>query len=238
MVAFGAVFAAFALLLAGPVAPAPGTPAPTPTPGPLRQIGTVRVTTPLCRALVERAGEAVAVETENDARLDTVIGSLGTIDLDSSQLAKQNGEKVLLDRYVALREAAVRGNGIMKQFRAEAATAPEDRRAALEQFADALDGALHRQKIIADTLGRFVAYVETHEPISNEEHDRMVFATLLQQNGASHSAGGAQPTLDDLPPQLSAVAKDASKDLAERARRIADDENDAATRMDPAFTQC
>jgi len=237
--------AALVWLLAAPAAGGPAaTPSPVPaaaaaaTPAsPLREIGSVRVTTPLCRALVERAGDAVALETENDARLDSVLTILGTIDLDSNQLAKQNGEKLLLDRYVALRETAVRGNGVMKQFRSLAATAPEDRRAALDGFADALDGALHRQKIIADTLGRFVAYVEVHEPISDDEHDRMVFAQLLQQNGPGSIRAGL-PTLDDLPPQISAVARDAGKDLSERAHRIADDENDAAARIDPAFMQC
>ncbi|MGH7727850.1 MAG: hypothetical protein ACREM2_03505 [Vulcanimicrobiaceae bacterium] len=225
---------------ATPIAPAQGAPpaSPAPSGAPLRTIFEIRVTTPLCRALLTNASQTTTIEEENDARLATVIAQLRTLDLDSSVLAKARGDEELTAEYVTLRRAAVTGNGLMKEFRKEAKSAPTPEQAkALDDFANALDGALHHQKILADDLGRFIAYLDSHDPITKEEHEDMVFNAILSEGGPIDPFAPPNP-IDDVPPQLTTVAQEASKQLSIRSAPIASDEAQAADRMDPAFSDC
>jgi len=238
-----ALFATAAVASVGAPATAP-TPSAIATPGAtLKEIGRVRVTSPLCKALVGNAVRAIGIETENDRRLGDVTNVLRTIDLDSNQIVKHRGTQEITRRFVDLRAAAVEGNAVMKQFRDEAKTAPtEERRAALKSFADALDGALHRQKVLADDIGRLVAYLDSHEPIDKETHDAMIFNALLRGNDSRypHSAFDVRafgPTAG-VPDTLSTTAKYASAELVSRAQPIPGDESEAAARIEPAFDGC
>lgn len=165
--------------------------APVRAAGPLREIGRVHVTTPLCKALLEQADAGILTVLSNDNRLLRIEDTLRTVDLDKNVITKFNGAANLRDQYVQLRRATVDANGIMQHFREDAATAPTaSEKEALRRFADALDGALHRQKVLADTLSRFVVYLDTHDPLDSRDsrHDptSLEIARLQQQAYAVH----------------------------------------------------
>jgi len=211
---------------------------------PLPVIGRVRVTTPLCKTLLGDASLAVQIEAENDRRLDTAVATLKAEDLDSSAIAKQHGIRELTRQFVALREAAVAGNNAMRNFRGlikDGQTA--DQRAKLAAFADALDGALRRQRLLADRLGGLVAYLDTHEPMTKEEHDKATFDVIASENDSRLSARSAFDPRDfgptaAVPDQLSTVAKASGADIANRALPLERDEDDASAKIEPAFSGC
>lgn len=235
-----------ATFLSGVVSLLPAAPPPAPSAleKPLTIIGRVRVTTPLCRALLTDALQAVQIETDNDGRIGSVVATLRSNDLDSSVIAKSHGAQELTRQYVALRAAAVSGNKIMRNFRDEAkqARTPEQR-ASLTAFAQALDGALYRQKVLAGDLGGFVAYVDAHDPITKDEHDQDTFDAIASENDLRLNA---RTPLDErdfgptavVPDPLSTVSKTAGDQLAQRALSLAADESDAAAKIDPAFAGC
>jgi hypothetical protein len=221
---------------------------------PLATIARVRATTPFCRSVLHHASTAVDRALDDDVRLVFVEQTLKTTDLDSDDLHKANGSRRILHEFVALRASAVEGRREMQALRDEAKSAPtEAQRASLNSFADALDGALDRQKKLADALGRFVAYVDAHDPISKDAHDRAVFQSIAQQNyggGAVATDAFGNPVtpirpliadgnpLDYVPDQLSTVASEAAVQLKERSAPILKDESDAADRIDAAFAGC
>lgn len=209
----------------------------------LKEIGRIHVTTPLCKALVAGAVHAIDIETDNDGRLALAERTLATVDLDGNELLKHEGVVNLTQQFVALRAAAVEGNGIMRAFRAAAKTAPTDeQRANLRSFAEALDGALHRQKTLADDIGRLIAYLDAHPPIDKDAHDAMVFNAILEIGDSRFPRTTFDPRNDGptggVPEPLSVTAKSASAELVARAEPIGHDEDATAARMDPAFTGC
>ncbi|GAC1543441.1 MAG: hypothetical protein NVS3B16_09770 [Vulcanimicrobiaceae bacterium] len=228
--------------IAPAAAPSASPPAAAESPA-LKEIGRVRVTSPLCKALVSDAVRAIGIETENGRRLADVETALRTADLDANQIVKHRGTQALSRQYVDLRAAAVAGNGIMKHFREDAKHAPsEEQRAALGAFADALDGALHRQKTLADDVGRLIAYLDTHEPIDKDTHDRLVFQAILQTGDLRYPLTAFDPRafgpFATVPDSLSTTAKFAAEELARRAQPIGGDEDAAAARIEPAFERC
>ncbi len=226
---------------------APPTAVTSPTSAPaigLREIGRIHVTSPLCKVLVSHAVHAIDIVTANDRRLDVAEKTLLNVDLDSSELAKHRGVSEIVRQYVELRAAAVDGNGVMGEFRSDAlAVASDEQRAHLVTFGDALDGALHRQKTLADAMGRLIAYLGSHPPIDRATHDQMIFEELLRESDRRQArdpfarAGDGGP-LAGIPDPLSLTARFASAELVKRAASIAGDEDAAATRMDDAFASC
>ena len=223
--------------------PSPAAPQPAASQRPLKEIGRIRVTSPQCKALVGNAVRAVQIETENNRRLTEAEATLGSVDLDSSELAKHRGVVAIGKEYVTLRAATVEGENAMHAFRLLAKTAPTDeQRASLISFEEALDGALHRQKVLAQDMGGLIAYLDSHPPIDADEHDEMIFNAIRDQNDGSIVRGPFDPRdfgpTAGVPDPLSVTAKSASEEIARRAKPIADDENTAASRIDIAFSGC
>ena len=230
-------FVAALVLAALPLVAAPA-PSPAPTEKPLKEIGRVRATTPLCRSMLEHATVAVNVVLDNDAKIAQTEATLRSVDLDSSAIAKFQGTKQITREYVALRRASVDGIGTAKQLREEAQNAPTDeQKHALTSFADALAGAIYRQKKMAEDMGRFIAYLDSQEPLTEEERDEMR-VQLLEH--ASDRTIGHNPfgDLNSLPETLSKQAKEAADQWHVRTLPIADDEDTAAKRIEPAFAGC
>lgn len=235
-----------AIVTIAPAAAPPTAPAASPAPDApaLKEIGRVRVTGPLCKALVTSAVRSIEIETENDRKLSAIEATLATVDVDTSDLAKFRGTHDMTKAYVDLRASAVAGSALVKQFRSDAKTVPTDeQRASLASLADALDGALHRQRVLADDVGRFIAYLDAHEPITKDAHDSLVFDAIIADSDLRspktlfdrRSSFG--PTAN-VPDPLSTTAKEASRELIERAKPIAGDEDAAAARIEPAFEKC
>ena len=217
---------------------------PSSTNAPLREIGRIHVTTPLCKSLVGDAVRAINIETENNERLALAEHTLKSADLDSNQLVKHSVVADITRQYVTLRAAAVEGNGIMRDFlKITKTVASEEQRADLISFAEALDGALHRQKVLSDDLGRLIAYLDAHEPVDKDTHDSMIFHAIVEQNDRrlSHSIFDQRNYFGpaaNVPDQLSTIAKNASEEIRTRAEPLESDEIAAATRIDPAFAGC
>ena len=220
------------------------SPTPSSTIAPLREIGRIHVTTPLCKSLVGDAVRAINIEAENNGRLTLAEHTLETVDLDSNQLVKHNAVANITRQYVTLRAAAVEGNGLMRDFLKNTKTvASEEQRANLTSFAEALDGALHRQKVLSDDLGRLIAYLDAHEPIDKDTHDSMIFHAIVEQNDRRffHSIFDQRNYFGpaaNVPDQLSTTARNAAEEIRTRAEPVETDEIAAATRIDPAFAGC
>jgi hypothetical protein len=210
--------------------------APAP-PAPLKEIGRVHSVTPFCSKIVEHADSAITTALENDARIAFTIANLKTIDLDSSAVHKSNGSLALLKQYTAMHEAAVTAQGQVKLLRADAATATDpDQKARLKEFADALGGAIERQRKMADQLGRYIAYVDSHASFDDTAKAQYLFDVQWAQT-AYHNPFHGDPQ-DYVPPSLSDAAKSAASELTTEQPAIANDEATAATRAEPAFKGC
>ena len=213
------------------------------TSAPLKEIGRIRVTTPLCKALVGTAARAVAIETENDRRLAIAETTLSTIDLDRNELLKYQGVREITKQYVDLRTSALAGNQLMRDFREQAKAAPTfEQRDSLKTFADALDGALRRQRLLADDIGRLVAYLDAHPPISRDDREELIFDALRAQNTVRLSREIFDARIvgpfADVPDSLSNAARRAGIEIARGATLIDTDESAAAKRIEPAFLRC
>src|ERR1700688_409040 len=179
------LFAAIALLAA--TAPSP-SPAPSPTEAPLREIGRVHVTTPLCKTLATHAVVAANLALEDDRKITLTLGTLRGVDLDKNIIAKNRGTDQIRRQYAALRAGAVQAESEMKKFReAVKEVTNAEQRAALETFANALDGALNRQKKLADDLGRYIAWLDAQEPLTDQERADMERSLLAGLNPATPS---------------------------------------------------
>lgn len=243
------LFAAIALLAA--TAPSP-SPAPSPTEAPLREIGRVHVTTPLCKTLATHAVVAANLALEDDRKITFTLGTLRGVDLDKNIIAKNRGTDQIRRQYAALRAGAVQAEAEMKKFReAVKEVTNAEQRAALETFANALDGALNRQKKLADDLGRYIAWLDAQVPLTDgdrvmAEREAAIRGAVapgttiatgpfsIQQQIVQNPFGNDK----DIPETLSHSAKRAADELDIRATLIYRDEDTAADRIDTAFKGC
>ena len=230
-----AALAVVALLAA--TAPSP-SPAPSPTEAPLREIGRVHVTTPLCKTLATHAVVAANLALEDDRKITFTLGTLRGVDLDKNIIAKNRGTDQVRRQYAALRAGAVQGEAEMKKFReALKEMTNDEQRAALGKFADALDGAISRQKKLAEDLGRYIAWLDAQEPLSDQERSDAEKNALMNQSNLTvpHNPFG---DIHNVPETLSHSAKRAAEELETRATLIYRDEDTAADRIDTAFKGC
>ena len=229
------LFAAIALLAA--TAPSP-SPAPSPTEAPLREIGRVHVTTPLCKTLATHAVVAANLALEDDRKITFTLGTLRGVDLDKNIIAKNRGTDQIRRRYAALRAGAVQAEGEMKKFReAVKEVTNAEQRAALETFANALDGALNRQKKLAEALGRYIAWLDAQEPLSDQQRSD-IEKNILMNLGNANIAHNPFGDYNNMPETLSHASKRAADELEIRATLISRDEDAAADRIDMAFKGC
>jgi hypothetical protein len=230
------VIAALPLLLLG-FAAASG-PSASPSESPLREIGHVRATSALCKTLATHAVGAVDQELQGDRRIALTVRSMRRIDLDSSIISKNRGADELRRDFVALRAGTVQGLSEMKQFRDAVANVGDDnQKAALEKFADALAGALYRQKKLAEDLGRYIAWLDSQQPLSDSERadiEKNIYMNSSNRNVMHNPYGD----YNMVPETLSHSARRAADEVELRAAPIVGDEDTAAVRIDPAFQGC
>lgn len=229
-----------AALIAALLPPAPAaTPSAAPSDAPLREIGSVRATTAFCKKMAETAVDAVDVTLNNDVKLVGISGALRTLDFDSNQLAKHRSTEELRKRFASLRASAVEGEREIRQFRADAkaATDPEQR-AALEHFADALAGAVNRQKKLADGIGGYIAKLDSSEPLSEDDHAELQLLHDINVSNTKYITTDPLFQQPDVPETLSHNAKQAAEEVDQRIVLINKDEDDAANRIDLAFKHC
>jgi hypothetical protein len=212
------------------------TPAPLPTPGALREIGRVR-SSAACGNIVVHANSAIFSTLRDDATVSLAINRLRNLDLESSSLNLQKGIHELDRLANQLHDDSTRGVGEVKRLRdlADHTTDPA-RKADLTAFADALGGALYRQKKISLDLSGFVAYLQYHgmagdstqatpEPLAGD-------FTAVTGSAANYYQGSGKP---QTPNELAA---NAATDFADRMQQIDADEARASDHAEGAVTGC
>lgn len=225
MVAVGAILAQVV---------AAAAPAPKPTPlGGLREIGRVHATTVFCKKTVLQANGAISILLQNDALVGSAVDFMHHSNMDGTVIDRNRSKMELERQFVALRQSATQGMAAAKELRKEAESAPSAaQKAELTSFADALGGALSRQRKIADKIGGFLAYLDAHEPRSDGERGL---------SGLDPSPEPRYAPSDPLreKPKTLGEATAAYADLLQGAiAPIRSDEAAAEDRIDGAFLGC
>ena len=156
-------------------APAPSA---TPPAAHLREIGHVR-TTAACANIVVHANSAISGALRNDMTLQSTIQRLRAVDLNSNTISRRNGMADLSKLAADMRAEAVRADGEVKRLRDLAAkSTDETRKAELKTFADALGGALYKQKKAAMDVQGFIEYLSYEDMRDTPELHQMNQVTL------------------------------------------------------------
>lgn len=226
-----------ALAVAALAATVAAAPSPAPTPKPLKEIGHVRALGPFCSQVVRHANSVIDTALSNDTRIAFTISDLRTIQLDDTTLQKANGLQELMKRYADLHDAATAGEAQVKQLRIDADSATDpDQKAALRQLADALGGAVFRQKKLADQLGSYVTYADNHPRLDENDKDRSLTEIMSLQNVFGTPFRGDPRQY--VPPTLTELARTAADHFTDDETAIAVDEGTASDRVEPALKGC
>jgi hypothetical protein len=230
LVSIGLLSAAFSLLGATPApVPAPSESPPTP----LKEIGSVR--TSVCSTVVVHANSAIDATLANDANLRALIVSLSTAGVDdATDLSKRNTYRALENAAAKMRETALEGEAEVRRLRALAADSPEPRKSELKAFADAIGGALYRQRMMAIEAQRLVAVQQGREE-SHAEDVRSAPDLAFPPRPGAYPTRSAAPTA---PPSVEGAFKIVAADFAQRGKRVAIDEGIAADHALGAATGC
>src|SRR5580658_1505273 len=154
-----------AVALAIAAAPSPElTPDPSASASGLREIGHV-FASGACTMIATRANSAISTALRNDQTVSIIVTTLRTVNLDSSnRITKIKGLREL-ERYADdLRMSAEHAKAQVKQLRelANESTDPV-RKAELTSFADALGGAIERQRHIGGEMQGMLARIAGRE---------------------------------------------------------------------------
>ncbi len=185
------LFLPIIVALAADPAPAAGTPAATSAspPTPLTEIGRVRAL-PACVPIVAHANGAITEALDNDRTLAIIATNVRNTNFDAMNvLQRRNAMEAILRRAEAIGKAAVAGDAEVKRLREYAVNSPDPKRKEeLKTFADALGGAIYRQKKAAVEVQRDIAILrgreaaaDAKENIRGEETD----SSILRRNGLS-----------------------------------------------------
>src|SRR6202011_2156393 len=136
-----------ALAAADPAPAASAPPGAASAPTPLKEIGRVRAL-PACVPIVAHANGAITQALENDRNLAILTTNLRATDFDKLNfIQRRNAIEALMKQAEAMRVASSAGDVEVKKLREYAVNSPDpQRKAELKAFADALGGALYRQK--------------------------------------------------------------------------------------------
>ena len=229
-----------ALLLAVGVAAAPETapPAPAPAPSPaasaLPEIGRVRANA-ACQTILEHARVAITNAVHNDRRLL----SLATVMDRVSPNAMVGSDKkvravdVFAQWASSIESDAVEAQGAIDRLRAlAAASTDETRKRELKAFADALSGALGRQRYAAHEVQRGLFLIGARNDVAE--------ARAIEDDPAL-GIKGAATSLDGTPlrtSQDSPKLRDIAATLADRIKLIKEDEHEGVRHEVGATNGC
>jgi hypothetical protein len=137
-------------------------------PTPLTEIGRVRAL-PACVPIVAHANGAITHTLDNDRTLAIISMNLHNTDYDKLNfLQRRNAIEALMKQAEAMRVASSAGDAEIKKLREYALASPDPKRKEeLKTFADALGGALYRQKKAAVELMRDVTIMRGREEVAD-----------------------------------------------------------------------
>lgn len=222
-----------AIATAGTPSDASAPPAPAPAAKePLKEIGRV-TSSAMCTNIVVRANSAISAALRNDQTVTLAVSTLRRVDLDTTNVIQKQKSMNEIGRLADdLRISAGNADAQIKKLRemAEQATDPE-RKAELKEFADALSGALGRQKRIGADLQKMLVIMDGREA-REEAHRDIAYA----------NPGGLQPwTAHDADfdtKHYNQMARAAAKEVEDRTLSIAADESKAAEHIVGAVNGC
>lgn len=172
----------------------------TPRPTPLTEIGRVRAL-PACVPIVAHANGAITQALDNDRTLAILSNNAHTTNFDKLNfLQRRNAIEALMRQAEAIRVASSSGDVEVKKLReyAENATDPQ-RKAELKAFADALGGALYRQKKAAVEFMRDVTILRGREDAA-EGKQLMAENNPVPPGPQAAALSAAPPVLPGTPP--------------------------------------
>jgi len=217
-------------------------PAPAPTssakPTPLTEIGRVRAL-PICTPIVVHANSAITTTLDNDRQLAIITLNLKNVDFERmNDLQRRNALESLMKVAGAIRVQSASADSQVKKLREYAKASPDpQRQAELKAFADAIGGAIYRQKKVAVEMMRDVTVIqgrtEAAEARAIQDRDnpnaenRTVGTTSLQR-----------PVMPAPPAHFNETMRRIAQDLEENNQAILSDEGIAADHSIAATAGC
>jgi len=180
------------------VAPVPAA-SSSPRPTPLTEIGRVQAK-PICATIVAHANGAITQTLDNDRALAIMGVNLRQTDFDTmNELQRRNAEEGIEKQADAIRTNYHAADEEIKRLRELAAASPDpQRQKELKEFADALGGALNRQRKAAAAVVAAITIVhgreeaaETHKLMAENNHPPA--STVAQQMAILAADNAAQP---------------------------------------------
>ena len=217
-----------ALAVAGAAAPSP-SPDPSAAAQPLREIGHV-FSSGACTAIVVRANSAISTTLRNDQTVAMAIDTLRHVNFETPNMIQQRKSVASIDRLATdLRTSSGDAESQIKRLREMAAqTTDPIRKQDLKDFADALGGALARQRRIGADLQRMLVIMDGRRARAEARQDM------------AYTGGRALTAFDDsyAPINYNAMAQSAAQELEGRTLSIAADETKAAEHVLGAVNGC
>jgi hypothetical protein len=230
------------MLLPIVVALAAADPAPAassaPRPTPLTEIGRVRAI-PACVPIVAHANGAITQALDNDRTLAVLTTNLHNTNFDKLNfMQRKNAIDALMKQAEAMRVASSAGDVEVKKLREYAKnSADPQRKEELKLFADALGGALYRQKKAAVEFMRDVAILQGREEAA-EARGIMRAANPVPPYLAAQTAANTPSILPGVPDSYNKQFQGIGATLDDLTKGILMDEGLAADHSIAATSGC
>jgi hypothetical protein len=221
------------LVVALATVPSPG---PSTRPTPLQEIGRVRALPP-CTPIVVHANGAITQALDNDRGLAILATNLRAVDYDRlNVIQRRNAINAIEKQASDIRMNAGSADGEIKRLREYAVNSPDpQRKAELKAFADALGGALQRQKRAATEVMGEITVLDGRADAA-EAREIVRRDTGLAETGPSR--GIARAAVPAPPASLNDVMRAMASNLDDRAGAIVADEGVAADHSIAATSGC
>lgn len=219
---------------------------PSPSPGPaarrtpLTEIGRTR-SVPICTPIVVHANSAITTTLDNDRQLAIMTTNLRNVDFDRlNEMQRRNSIEVLMKQASAIRVQSGNADGEIKKLREYAAASQDpNRKAELKAFADAIGGAIYRQKKAAVEFMRDVTIIQGREDTAEihsikDQGNAMVLTPREQSlsNSTTHSVIPAPPA------RYNDTMREIAASLDDNTQSILSDEGTAADHSIAATSGC
>jgi hypothetical protein len=210
----------------------------TPRPTPLTEIGRVRAL-PACVPIVAHANGAITQALDNDRTLAIIANNARNTDFDKLNfLQRRNAVEAMMQQAEAIRVASSSGDLEVKKLREYAAASSDpERKAELKAFADALGGALYRQKKAAVEFMRDVTIMRGREEAA-EARDIMRRDNPVPPGAAAQAIANTPAMLPGSPDSYNKLFKLIGEDLDALSQAVQLDEGRAADHSIAATSGC
>ena len=226
------------LLALGASEPAPAANS-APRPTPLTEIGRVRAL-PACVPIVAHANGAITQALDNDRALAIITTNLRNTDFDRLNFMQRRvAIEALMKHAEAMRVASSAGDVEIKKLREYAVNSPDpNRKVELKTFADALGGALYRQKKAAVEFMRDITVMRGREDAAEARAITSRDSQVPMAAQQSALSGRQTSTLPDPPAGYNKQLQSLAESLELLNPAIMTDEGNAADHSIAATAGC